>query len=713
MSNIGNSQNGRAYVGTRAPQPPNITFVNRRPDQFDRDNYQVGDQWLYTDPTPGTNYEELWYLASLKGDGVISGKKAKWVLITGSFGGIVAVSADAGMPNAEPDINGVLAINGGMSVGNSSSNINTVVPGTGNQVFVNLNNSISQPNTNASGTAGMYSLGGQTFMHDYGVNNTWLGQSAGNLSLVGTANTGIGYEALNLLTLGNNNTAIGTQALLRLTTGTSNTAVGTATGYRITSGTQNVSVGTFSLFTNVIGDANVAIGYNALGLATTSGNTALGNETLTALTTGDNNIAIGSAAGDAYTDESDNIAIGNIGQAADAGVIRIGDSGLINLNYQAGITGVTVANPPTKKVMQVGIDGQLGEVALFSSDNTVVITETPGQINFQASGGGGGSGNPFAFSYSLPSSTANVVGNTAQVYQFGTTVVLNKIFDTTGGAFFPGDGVGGRATFTAPLSGKYYLYAQACGRQGASALSTSAVGIVTPTDTFIGYIDLSTLNTVNNLNSCAIVVSLNMGDVVTFNYSCLTTSNTVNTASITGDDNNLLGPAPGNITAGSHLTYFEGFLISQGSSGGDFSQPFHYIQVGDTGPGSGHTYGAEVILTQLFDVGSNVFPGDGVGGAAYFQAQATGVYYMQVDMVIYNATGAVPRITTPSKTFSRSNPGTGVTVVSLSEIVSLTAGDQVTFGTGSSGGASILTGNGTPTGATNNNMTGISGYRLA
>ena len=46
--------------------------------------------------------------------------------------------------------------------------------------------------------------------------------------------------------------------------------------------------------------------------------------------------------------------------------------------------------------------------------------------------------------------------NDGTPYFLGSDVVMDTIFDTTGN-FFPGDGLGGSATFTAPTTGKYYL----------------------------------------------------------------------------------------------------------------------------------------------------------------------------------------------------------------------------------------------------------------
>ena len=69
-------------------------------------------------------------------------------------------------------------------------------------------------------TAGVITLGGNPFLHAYGVNNTFVGTNAGNFSTTGIGNnTAIGYRALSSNTTGVSNSAIGNQALQYNTTG--------------------------------------------------------------------------------------------------------------------------------------------------------------------------------------------------------------------------------------------------------------------------------------------------------------------------------------------------------------------------------------------------------------------------------------------------------------------------------------------------------------
>ena len=215
-----------------------------------------------------------------------------------------------------------LNIIGGASTGNPTINMNTF--GSGNTVEIRLNNSISQPTTNAAATAGMYSLGGQPFMHNYAAAglaaaNTFLGSTAGNLTSTGVSNTGIGFGSLDALT-----------------TATHNTMVGSGSGSSITTSSLNVGQGWLSL----------------LKLSTGSGqNVSIGSQSGSNLLTGAFNTFLGNSAGINYTSsESSNILIGSGvgGIAPESNTLRIGlstGSGNQQLNraFVQGIYGITPA----------------------------------------------------------------------------------------------------------------------------------------------------------------------------------------------------------------------------------------------------------------------------------------------------------------------------------------------------------------------------------
>ncbi len=152
---------------------------------------------------------------------------------------------------------------------------------------------------------------GVPFLHNFGTNNTFLGTSAGNLSMTGSENTGNGAAALftnstgsaNTATgfgaLGSNdtgarNTAAGRTALFSNTSGNSNTATGADALRDNTTGSNNTASGFAALLSNTTGVVNTASGFAALGFNTTGeANTASGSQALTSNTTGSNNTANG------------------------------------------------------------------------------------------------------------------------------------------------------------------------------------------------------------------------------------------------------------------------------------------------------------------------------------------------------------------------------------------------------------------------------------
>src|SRR5690606_11788961 len=114
-----------------------------------------------------------------------------------------------------------------------------------------------------------------------------------------------------------------------------------------------------------------------------------------------------------------------------------------------------------------GTDGQLligGGASpqwanLTSSGNTVIITEGPNSINLESTGGISGWAGLICFyayqgsHYGVPNPGALI---TPVVYQLGYGVALT-VNVNEGSAFYPGDGSGSPATFTAPSKGIYKL----------------------------------------------------------------------------------------------------------------------------------------------------------------------------------------------------------------------------------------------------------------
>ena len=148
------------------------------------------------------------------------------------------------------------------------------------------------------------------------------------------------------------NTAEGQAALLNLTIGTYNTAVGLFSLRSNTEGTFNTTIGAGALLANSSNE-NTASGAGALlSNATGSANTANGAFALFNITTGSGNIALGVGAGISLTAGDNNIDIGNGGVAAESNTIRIGDTGVHQAIFVAGIGGMT----PTAPIEAVLVD---------------------------------------------------------------------------------------------------------------------------------------------------------------------------------------------------------------------------------------------------------------------------------------------------------------------------------------------------------------------
>jgi len=160
-----------------------------------------------------------------------------------------------------------------------------------------------------SATAGNILKGTEPFLHNFGLNNTFLGVGAGNFTMTGGANTASGAGAL----------------------------------FSNTTGYYNTASGVFALYYNTTGGFNTASGADALERNTT----------------GSNNIALGSSAGFNLTTGSNNIDIGNLGVAGESDTIRIGSAHL--RAFIAGIRAVTTGNANAVNVM-VDSAGQLGTV---------------------------------------------------------------------------------------------------------------------------------------------------------------------------------------------------------------------------------------------------------------------------------------------------------------------------------------------------------------
>jgi hypothetical protein len=210
----------------------------------------------------------------------------------------------------------------------------------------------------STATTGNIMKGANRFIHNFGAENTFIGEYAGNFTMTGYSNTASGYQALISNTTGASNTASGVNALVGNTTGGANTASGHQALYSNTIGTYNTASGYGALLGNTTGGGNTAYGANVLNSNTTGiYNTASGVSALYYNTTGNYNIAIGLNAGSSLTTGSSNIDIGNLGVATEGNTIRIGDSNQTRA-FIAGIYGAAALTNGT--TVYVDSTGRLG-----------------------------------------------------------------------------------------------------------------------------------------------------------------------------------------------------------------------------------------------------------------------------------------------------------------------------------------------------------------
>ena len=210
-----------------------------------------------------------------------------------------------------------------------------------------------------------------------GVQNVFIGDSAGNKTTSGYSNTFVGNQAGRNNTTGPQNTFTGYQAGQFNTTGANNTFTGMAAGYENTTGSGNTITGVGAGFYNA-GDYNTMTGWNAGNLNTGSdnvfsgyssgynnagnANTALGDYTMYNNAAGSNNVAVGYLSGFTITNGSRNTLIGDSadvssGNLTNATAIgfkaKVGQSNSIVLGNGSANVGVGTSTPNTTAVLDL------------------------------------------------------------------------------------------------------------------------------------------------------------------------------------------------------------------------------------------------------------------------------------------------------------------------------------------------------------------------
>jgi len=116
---------------------------------------------------------------------------------------------------------------------------------------------------NSTATIGNILKGGNSFIHNFGTDNTFVGVNAGNFSTSGTGqNSGLGINTLASLTTGSNNIAIGYQAGQTLSSGSGNVYINAAAG--ATNENNTIRIGTSQTACFIAGIDGVGVSGNGV-----------------------------------------------------------------------------------------------------------------------------------------------------------------------------------------------------------------------------------------------------------------------------------------------------------------------------------------------------------------------------------------------------------------------------------------------------------------
>src|SRR5436189_274175 len=165
----------------------------------------------------------------------------------------------AGTPAKASEVNGNFSAVS-TAVNDNNSRITALESGAANP---NITGNITLVPSTAS--AGNILKGTAPFIHNFGLNNTFIGVNAGNFTMTGGNNTASGVGALFFNTNGSSNTASGEGALQNNTDGSNNIAIGVHAGINLTTTDNNIDIGN----EGVAGDANtIRIGTDLTQTAT-------------------------------------------------------------------------------------------------------------------------------------------------------------------------------------------------------------------------------------------------------------------------------------------------------------------------------------------------------------------------------------------------------------------------------------------------------------
>jgi hypothetical protein len=561
-------KNPLAYMGVDPIAPTPLYIQKRAPLTTDLAGYTLGSMWVRTDP------QEIYMLVS-KYPG------AAWVqLYPGAGGGASNFETDFGTAN---EVGGVLKILG---------DPNIITSGAGNQVDIELNDTVT-----ISGS--FISTGG-------GVNVTDIIQTNGPLA-VGT-NAIIGGDTIStgyfVAVAGYRYALAGTRRGIQSTN-----AVGGGGGDDIVGlgfgnagqvlvgvdGTENGPV--WRTFSSAGG--TVAITY--------PGGPDRINLESNALPSGgaDGQILVGATTGTAdWTDLTTDGTIVVTGGAntLDVRLLR-GTKGKVLMGYGAGVK------------PEYGI--------LTSSDSSILIDDTSvaGEINLTTVGGGGSS---IAFSAYFGVDTAMNTGE----YFGAVGAALVETFDK-GNCFYPGDGAGAPATFTAPSNGVYAFGGYLVNN------NTDVFVIETPSETITSYKIASSYplsgGSVYQRNQDIYIIELLAGDVIKWKLNSATSTTIFST--LRGDKcSNIFGFQVNKVTTGIGGNAYS-FKAQIPKNPGVPSVKYATYVYGSPGYLGDQTAPLDVI----YDTGNCFYPGDGAGTGCSYTAPVDGIYSFTGAIVQYSS----------------------------------------------------------------------------
>lgn len=318
MSNRLGGRQGTAYLGTNAAQPPNWTFDNRPPNQYDTQNVSVGDFWL---DRSAQGLNRVWILVSLAGNDTSKGSLAQWEQFNDSS--VINLESNTGGPI--PPTAGIINIvgDGTTIMGSGNAGTSTITLSTAGTVATEY----IEDNGTAIPSGGILNI----------ITNNTCGSS---VSTIGLTN-----NVILALTDDNNNITLGTIAGNSTITGTDNVSLGANTLHLITSGTTNTALGSQSLKNMTTGSYNISLGYLSAANYTTS--------------------------------ESSNIIIGNVGTLGESNTIRIGvngsSSGQQNACYIAGIYNDSF-DASSEEMVVIDNTNKLGSTSLAAQSWTPTLS---------------------------------------------------------------------------------------------------------------------------------------------------------------------------------------------------------------------------------------------------------------------------------------------------------------------------------------------------